>query len=519
MENIQVSIRCKPTDSSLVKTKNNNLTLEDPNTHASSNTQTSHSFTFDYIFDTNSSQTNLYDTLIRKSVESTAEGYNTTIFAYGASGSGKSYTMFGSKKDNGIIPRACDNIFTLINNNQNVVEANIKCSFIEIYRENIKDLLNFSENKNHIKLRQCSDAVKGVYLQGVIEKYVYSASEILDTIKEGTSQRTTASTSINNTSSRSHAVLTLSISQKMIDGTEIRSKLNLVDLAGSENVGKSEVQGINLLEAQTINKSLSCLGNVIYALTDKKRDHIPYRDSKLTYLLQDSLGGNSKTILIATIAPNNFSETFSTLKFAKRAKEIKNQPKINKNDSIEVLLKTIETLEKKLADITIKYEELSQDIKRSNDRTELSIIDDEKLSEKVNELEKNNLILSSRCNRMEEKITYLDLEVNKRKEENEKMIELFQKQRELSIKCSRKLYIEKLRTCGLKNELDQYKLIYEILEKSTSFQEIFQEMIEVIKPNQSTLMRDIEKYEQNDELSEFDPEKELLSEPIDEDQN
>jgi len=256
--------------------------------------------------------------------------------------SGKTYTMFGNadvKNQLGIIPRTCEELFNIINSKDDVIEAQLKCSFLEIYMEQIKDLLQ--NNSKNLKIRQNND---NVYVQGLTEKYVYNTNDIMNQIKTGYQYRSIASTALNNTSSRSHAVLTLTLTQKIQDNSIITSKLHLIDLAGSENVAKSEAQGITLTEAQNINKSLSCLGNVIYALTEKNRDHIPYRDSKLTYLLQDSLGGNAKTVLIATANPAVYNETLSTLKFAKRAKEIKNAPKINKNDSIENLLATIEKL-------------------------------------------------------------------------------------------------------------------------------------------------------------------------------
>jgi kinesin family protein 5 len=178
----------------------------------------------------------------------------------------------------------------------------------------------------------------------------------MSVIKEGAAQRTTASTNLNNTSSRSHAVLTITLTQKLQDGSELTSKMHLVDLAGSENVGRSEVTGTTLAETQAINKSLSCLGNVIFALTEKGREHIPYRDSKLTFLLQDSLGGNSKTCIVCTATPSVtcYSETVNTLKFAKRAKEIRNIPKLNRSDSPVNLQRIIEQLQKRISELELE---------------------------------------------------------------------------------------------------------------------------------------------------------------------
>jgi kinesin family protein 5 len=221
----------------------------------------------------------------------------------------------------------------------------------------------------------------------------------------GIKQRRITSTSVNNVSSRSHVVLTITISQLGSDESEIIGKINLVDLAGSENVGKSEVHGVALSEAQNINKSLSSLGNVINALTEVRRDHIPYRDSKLTYLLQDSLGGNSKTIIIAAVNPviSNMSETLGTLKFAKRAKEIKNVPKMNKNASTLNLLKTIENLNKKI----------------------------ELLEYKLSDLQNGNEIDISK--KWEMRVISLDKALEVEKMRNKNLSELYEKQRKLCI--------------------------------------------------------------------------------------
>jgi len=337
-ENIRVLVRFKP-----VNERDPPCTLDiDGNGLNIADRVSRYQFTFDHVFDAGSNQEDIYR-MIEPVVDSVCNGYNATIFAYGSSGSGKTYTMFGSEDDMGIVPRACESIFK--KNMNDTLDRNVKFSFIEIYNDHIRDLLNVSHDDLHI--RNCE---KGVYIQGLTERLVYNSDDILSSISTGAKQRRISSTHVNNVSSRSHAVLTITISQLGIDESEIISKLNLVDLAGSENVGRSDVHGIALSEAQNINRSLSALGNVINALTEVGRDHIPYRDSKLTYLLQDSLGGNSKTIIIATVNPaiSNMSETLNTLKFAKRAKEIKNAPKMNKNASTLNLLKTIDVLNKKI---------------------------------------------------------------------------------------------------------------------------------------------------------------------------
>jgi hypothetical protein len=361
--------------------------------------------------------------------------------------SGKSFCMFGNedgnKKQKGIIPRSCQTIFKNIS--KDMIETTVKCSFIEIYKERIIDLLNRVNDDLHIRHFE-----KGVYIQGLTEKYVYSPEDILSTIQDGTMQRTVSSTSVNNVSSRSHALLTITITQIGLDGSEIISKLNLVDLAGSENVGRSEAQGLTLQEAQNINKSLSALGNVINALTEVGRDHIPYRDSKLTYILQDSLGGNSKTIMIATASPSVAvaSETLNTMKFAKRAKQIKNAPKVNKNESninllntIAMLNKKIELLEEKLAD--------SSAIGRSTGTVGPS-------EDSVNEA----ILFKTRTTRWENRLLCLEKEVTGERQRNKNFLELFEKQRKLTRIVCKELIKERIRMHGIKDELEQYKMAY-----------------------------------------------------------
>jgi kinesin family protein 5 len=442
MENIKVFIRIRPLNKK-ESTKENIVSTNGNSVQVSNST-----FNFDSVFTEQSKQEDIFEKT-KDAVNWVCEGYNSTIFAYGATSSGKSYTMFGSKTEKGIIPRCCELLFHNINNNEKVSEANLKISFIEIYREQIIDLLYTEE---HLPLRMRYLSGKGVYIQGVVEKYVNSTSEILKIIENGMVNRTTASTSLNNTSSRSHALLCLTLTQIFDDGTETSSKLNLVDLAGSENVGRSEVQGISLLEAQTINKSLSCLGNVINALTEKGREHVPYRDSKLTFILQDSLGGNSKTILIATISPSILcqSETLMCLKFAKRVKEIKNAPKINRSESHSNLLKTIEELKNKISELELKCEE-SQKIINNNggdkDLVEISI-------------------LKTRCDRFEKRISGLEQLIGEEEERDKQFRHIFEKQKELTQNISKELYEEKIKNFNINNQLDRYKLLFETLKIS-----------------------------------------------------
>lgn len=441
-ENIKVALRFRPM---------NKKELEDKSGLADINIDTkqgvvkvggNQEYIYDFVFN-NEPQESIFNSVAKNAVCSVCEGFNSTIFAYGATSSGKSFTMFGNENGNkeqaGIIPRACNALFDYINNNEQVLEATMKCSFIEIYRENIRDLLNINEKEAQLKLRESQ--TKGVYIQGLIEKHVYSAPEILETIKEGTKQRTIASTALNSVSSRSHAVLTLNLFQKLSDGSEVSSKLHLIDLAGSENVGRSEVSGISMMEAQTINKSLSSLGNVINALTEKGREHIPYRDSKLTFLLQDSLGGNSKTILIATASPSVLclSETLSTLKFAKRAKEIKNKPTINKNESTTNLLKIIDDLKARIVELEAKCED------------DLCIM---QAVEKSKEDDKEKVMLKATVDRLE-------LVLEKERDRNKVILGLYEKHRKYSMDLAEQLCDEKSNTQELRSQLEHIKLMIE----------------------------------------------------------
>jgi hypothetical protein len=406
-ENIQVAVRFRP-----LNDRENSADLEiNEKSVVVSDRNSRHEFTFDYVFGQDSRQEVVYNKLAKSAVESVCNGYNSTIFAYGSSGTGKTYTMFGNEEDLGIIPRACDSIFK--NMNKDLLNWNVKISFIEIYNENIRDLLN--RKNTDLVIRKCE---KGIYIQGLTEKLVYSPEDILSSIEEGSKQRTVTATSINSLSSRSHALLTVTVTQTGVDESEIVSKLNLVDLAGSENIARSEVHGVALAEAQNINKSLSALGNVINALTEVGREHIPYRDSKLTYILQDSLGGNSKTVIIATVSQNInvLSETISTMKFARRAKEIKNDPKVNKNESHNNLLKTIQNLNRKINIL------------------EQKLADSEKINSGVEQQ-----ILKNMIERWENRINCLDIELEAERTRSKNILELFEKQRELCINIAREL--------------------------------------------------------------------------------
>uniref|UniRef100_A0A096LR59 Kinesin-like protein n=1 Tax=Poecilia formosa TaxID=48698 RepID=A0A096LR59_POEFO len=296
-------------------------------------------FTFDAVYDSSSKQRDLYDESVRPLIDSVLAGFNGTIFAYGQTGTGKTYTMQGLWLDpekQGVIPNAFDHIFTHISRSQSDKQYLVRASYLEIYLEEIRDLLDPNHgNTRGLELRESPET--GVYVQDLTSCVCKSIKEIEEVMNVGNQARAVGATDMNEHSSRSHALflITVECSQPGPDGRKhIRvGRLNLVDLAGSERQAKTGVQGDRLKEAAKINLSLSALGNVISALADGRSSHVPYRDSKLTRLLQDSLGGNAKTVMVATLgpAPQHYDETLTTLRYANRAKNIQNQPRVNED--------------------------------------------------------------------------------------------------------------------------------------------------------------------------------------------
>uniref|UniRef100_A0A8C3XRB9 Kinesin family member 15 n=1 Tax=Chelydra serpentina TaxID=8475 RepID=A0A8C3XRB9_CHESE len=358
----------------------------------SSNTLRLHSkpepkiFTFDHVANMDTTQEAVFSSVAKNIVESCMNGYNGTIFAYGQTGSGKTFTMMGpSDFDNftnnlrGVIPRSFEYLFFLIEREKEKAGTGksflCKCSFIEIYNEQIFDLLDSASAglflREHIK--------KGVFVVGAVEQVLTSAAEAYQVLTMGWRNRRVASTSMNRESSRSHAVFTITVDsmEKNSEVVNIRSsQLNLVDLAGSERQKDTHTEGVRLKEAGNINRSLSCLGQVITALVDVgngKQRHICYRDSKLTFLLRDSLGGNAKTCIIANVHPGSrcFGETLSTLNFAQRAKLIKNKAVINEDTqgNVSQLQAEVKKLKEQLAQLTLGQSTQDISISRGQEDT------------------------------------------------------------------------------------------------------------------------------------------------------
>ncbi|XP_072051741.1 kinesin-like protein KIF15 [Amphiura filiformis] len=305
-------------------------------------------YTFDHVADTQTTQEAVFAAVGKPTIESCVAGYNSTIFAYGQTGSGKTFTMLGPSEEGnnfehelrGVIPRSFEYLFNLVNREREMqgdrFEFLCRVSFLEIYHEQVYDLLDQASTTG-LQLRE--NIKKGVFVDGLIETVVNNAVEAYEVLSAGWVNRRVAATSMNRESSRSHAVFTVSIEskEKKAGVSNIRvSQLHLVDLAGSERQKDTKASGARLKEAGSINRSLSALGNVITALVDiehGKSRYVPYRDSKLSFLLRDALGGNSKTFIIANVHPGSkcFGETLSTLNFARRAKMIKNKAVVNED--------------------------------------------------------------------------------------------------------------------------------------------------------------------------------------------
>ncbi|XP_072245431.1 kinesin-like protein KIF14 [Leuresthes tenuis] len=324
--------------------------------------QTKHSYSFTYDFSlcsvdekdpTFASQQTVYETLAKPLLLRAFEGFNTCLFAYGQTGSGKSYTMMGFEEEAGVIPRFCQELFVKLASIENEeVKCHVEMSYFEVYNEKIHDLLVTRDepNQRRMPLRVREHPVHGPYVAELSANVVSSYGDIQGWLELGNKQRATAATGMNDKSSRSHSVFTLVMTQtksEFVEGEEhdhsISSRINLVDLAGSERCNSAQTSGDRLREGASINKSLLTLGKVISALSEqaltRKKVFIPYRESVLTWLLKESLGGNSKTTMIATVSPagSNVEESLSTLRYAQQARTIINVAKVNEDTSAKLI--------------------------------------------------------------------------------------------------------------------------------------------------------------------------------------
>lgn len=340
-DNIKVLVRIRPMDKELkrcVELKGSEMRV---------GLNGGKKFNFDKVLQEDCDQMEVFRTAGVPVVNALLEGYHGSIFAYGQTNSGKTYTMQGENgdltlgKESGLIPRIFEHLFERMEKQKDEIDYECACTYLEIYNEKIYDLLKGDGEPKGLR----QDLQNGIYVQGLYEATIGNEQDAMEQLRVGGKNRTVGITNMNHESSRSHSVFTIKLQQCHIDedGIEVirHSQLNLVDLAGSERQVHTGAAGVRMKEASQINKSLSALGNVIKALDEVAsgaKRHIPYRDSKLTFLLRDCLGGNSKTTILATISSNVkwMTETLSTLKFAQRAKHIKNNATVNEaaNDII-----------------------------------------------------------------------------------------------------------------------------------------------------------------------------------------
>lgn len=438
--NIQVLLRCRPlSDDELRLNTPVVISCNDGRREVSAvqniaNKQIDRTFAFDKVFGPTSQQKDLYDQAVSPIVNEVLEGYNCTIFAYGQTGTGKTYTMEGGARkkngefpsDAGVIPRAVRQIFDILEA-QNA-EYSMKVTFLELYNEEVTDLLaaeecsKFIDDKSKKPIALMEDGRGGVFVRGLEEEIVCSANEIYKILEKGSAKRRTAETLLNKQSSRSHSIfsITIHIKECTPEGEEMIKcgKLNLVDLAGSENISRSGAREGRAREAGEINKSLLTLGRVINALVEHS-GHVPYRDSKLTRLLRDSLGGKTKTCIIATISPSIhcLEETLSTLDYAHRAKNIKNKPEVNQKMMKSAMIK----------DLYSEIDRLKQEVFAAREKNGIYIPRDRYLQE---EAEKKA---------MAEKIERMELGSESKDKQLMELQELYSSQQLLTAELSDKL--------------------------------------------------------------------------------
>ncbi|CAA7036796.1 unnamed protein product [Microthlaspi erraticum] len=438
--NVQVILRCRPLseDEARIHTpvviSCNEQRREVAATQSIAGKHIDRHFAFDKVFGPASQQKDLYDQAICPIVFEVLEGYNCTIFAYGQTGTGKTYTMEGGARkkngefpsDAGVIPRAVKQIFDILE--AQGAEYSMKVTFLELYNEEISDLLapeeatKFVDEKSKKSIALMEDGKGSVFVRGLEEEIVSTANEIYKILEKGSAKRRTAETLLNKQSSRSHSIfsITIHIKENTPEGEEMIKcgKLNLVDLAGSENISRSGAREGRAREAGEINKSLLTLGRVINALVEHS-GHIPYRDSKLTRLLRDSLGGKTKTCVIATISPSIhcLEETLSTLDYAHRAKNIKNKPEINQKMMKTAVMK----------DLYSEIDRLKQEVYAAREKNGIYIPKDRYLLE---EAEKKA---------MAEKIERLELQSESKDKKVTDLQELYNSQKLLTAELSEKL--------------------------------------------------------------------------------
>ncbi|KAL2899206.1 Kinesin-like protein KIN-5D [Bienertia sinuspersici] len=465
--NVQVIVRCRPLNEDEKRLQTplvitcNEIRREVSAAQVIASKQIDKTFTFDKVFGPTSKQRDLFDHAVAPIVNEMLDGYNCTIFAYGQTGTGKTYTMEGGARkrlplmvivhvlqngefpiDAGVIPRSVRRIFDILEDQQ--AEYSMKVSHLELYNEDLTDLLapeecsKFVDDKSKKPLALMEDGKGGVFVRGLEEEIVTTADEIYKILEKGSAKRRTAETFLNKQSSRSHSIFTITIHIKEYtpEGEEMIKcgKLNLVDLAGSENINRSGAREGRAREAGEINKSLLTLGRCINALVEHS-GHVPFRDSKLTRLLRDSLGGKTKTCIIATIAPSVpcLEETLSTLDYAYRAKNIKNKPEVNQKMMKSALMK----------DLYYEIERLKQEVYSAREKNGIYIPRDRYLQD---EAEKKALT---------EKVEKMQLEMESKDKQLAELQELYDSEQQLSADLSNKLEMTQKKLEETENALSE----------------------------------------------------------------
>lgn len=473
--NVKVAVRCRPMSRREIDQGHSSIVeVDDAGKTMTLQTERGpRSFTFDHAYGADSSQSQVYEDLALPLVAKAINGYNGTVFAYGQTGSGKTWTMSGNDDHPGIIPHLHQDLFRSIQEQtSDSVKFLVVVSYLEIYNEVIKDLLNPTDKRLRIREHPST----GIFVESLAELVVTSSAEITAYLEQGNAVRKVAATQMNERSSRSHSCFTIRIEQKIVEEigdvhreTNLFAKINLVDLAGSERVAKTGATGQRLKEGAAINKSLSALANVINALAEGGKKHTPYRDSKLTRLLQQSLGGNSLTCMIATVSPASFNtdETLSTLQYANRAKNIKNETHRNENVQERIIRQLREEIDKLKAELAaargrasgevVDSRQSEEDNKKMQEMADMIAAleqaqnstweEKERLSRQYAEERAKNL---SNTNKIREVMQSM-------KEEN---MELLQRVRELQ---SQKVALTKL----YKKQRAEYMMTRDLLEKDT----------------------------------------------------
>lgn len=437
-QNIQVFVRCRPLRS---EEKHSSIGIL-PETNEVRLPQHAKEFYFDRVFSPDAPQVNVYNVVVRPLISQVLTGYNCSVFAYGQTGTGKTYTMEGMRSSialpdahSGLIPRAVSAIFDTLKDNDQ--EYSVKVSFLELYNEDAYDLLSPIDDTTKLKIFDDSQKKGSVIVGGLEEATINSKLDIYEILKRGSAKRQTTSTLLNACSSRSHTIfsVTLHIKENSNGRNELRiGKLNLVDLAGSENIARSGAQDKRVREAGNINQSLLTLGRVITAL-EEKRPHIPYRESKLTRILQDSLGGSTRTSMIATISPaeEDFSNTQGTLEYASRARCIINRPEscrhITQSKLSDIDLQSFKTKLRNDLEIEIRNEvsrefRVEVDKVRESYRKQMSEQDDNKariitmVKEENIELRKRAVVLEQENSNLQKENGILQQENSNLQQEN-----------------------------------------------------------------------------------------------------